>query len=156
MLGFTRVWKRGHGNHDPSVLRTHGVTICYAIQTTCPDSGQCFRHLMHRNSALARARTTNEQRKNSIARTKGRWKWPPQRERVYGRQKSPPSFLALDIGFTEVRDQWRARLHRLFAGGKWKKPADRCSRRKTNSTAKQRWILNARFVPYLSLKDTKR
>lgn len=82
--------------------------------------------------------------------------WITKHYPVDGRQKSPSSLSALDIGFTEVSDQWRARLHRLSAGGKWKKPADRCSRRKTNSTAKQRWILNARFVPYLSLKDTKR
>lgn len=54
------------------------------------------------------------------------------------------------------RDQWRARLYRLFAGGKWKKPAGRCSRQKTNSTVKRRWVLNARVVPYLSLKDTQR
>lgn len=58
--------------------------------------------------------------------------WITKHYPVDGRQKSPSLLSALDIGFTEVSDQWRARLHRLSTGGKWKKPAGRCSRQGVN------------------------
>lgn len=55
--------KRGHGNHAPSKLRGHGVTIFYAM---CPDSGRVLPVPNVQKWTLARARTTNEQREKQL------------------------------------------------------------------------------------------
>lgn len=61
-----------HGFYDPSILRAHGVTICYSMQAV-----HQIRAVLPAPNVqkwtLARARTTNEQRtSDSITRTKGR------------------------------------------------------------------------------------
>lgn len=167
LRNFAGTWRRDLLLHAGDALNQGSASSTWRTET------------MHQ---LGHELRTNNEKSNSIAMTKGGRNYlpplagnrytllkntklkkyilptpPAGGKQVYGRQKSPPSFLALDIGFTEVRDQWRARRYHLFAGGKWKSPlTDAAGKRRTQrQNGVEFWMRGLSLICPLKIRKDK-